>query len=91
MQVALQAATAAVGARREEDPPAKSHSRRSIPDKQYRPMLSQPAFNWEAPDKYVQLLHFEMEVANVLQAKVYDLNEEKKVPTIKNWLGREGM
>ena len=53
-------------------------------------MLSQPASNWEAPDRYVELLNFEMEVANVLQAKAYDL-EEDKVPGIKNWLVREGL
>ena len=32
-----------------------------------------------------------MEVANILQAKAYDLNHEEKVPIIKNWLGREGL
>ena len=52
-------------------------------------MLSQPAFNWKAPESYVKLLKFEMEVANVLQAKAYDLNEEEKVSAIRNLLGRE--
>ena len=32
-----------------------------------------------------------MEVATVLQANVYDLNDEEKEPTIKKWLGREGL
>ena len=54
-------------------------------------MLSQPVFDWKASDRYVELLNFEMEVANVHQAKVYDLYDEEKVPVIKNWLGREGL
>lgn len=54
-------------------------------------MLSQPVFDWKAPDSYVELLNLEMEVANVLQAKVDDLNYEEKVLVIKNWLGREGL
>ena len=48
-------------------------------------------FDWKAPDSYVELLNLEMEVANVLQAKVDDLNYEEKVLVIKNWLGREGL
>ena len=54
-----------------------------------RPMLSQPAFNWKAPDRYVELLNFEMEVANKFQAKAYYLNDKEKVPVLKNWLDRE--
>ena len=27
----------------------------------------------------------------MFQAEVYDLNDEEKVPVIKNWLGREGL
>ena len=34
-----------------------------------RPALMKPSFNWNAPDKYVELLTFEMEVANILQIK----------------------
>ena len=50
-------------------------------------MLSQPAFSWNTPDRYVELFNFEIEVANVLQEKVYDLSDEENVPIIKNWLG----
>ena len=39
---------------------------------------------WKASDRDVELLNFEMEVANMLQAKVYDLNGEEKVHIIKN-------
>ena len=54
-------------------------------------MLSQPTLNWKAPDRYLELLKCEMEVANILQTKAYDLNDEDKVPITKNWLGREGL
>ena len=47
------------------------------------------SMNWKAPDRYVELVSFEMEVANVFQGDVYDLIEEAKVPIIKTWLGRE--
>ena len=40
-------------------------------------------------DRYVELLNYEMEVANVLQAKEDNLSDKEKVPIIKNWLGRE--
>ena len=54
-----------------------------------RPALRQPSFNWNVPNKYVELLCFEMEVMNILQTKTYKLTVEGKVPMIKNWLGRE--
>ena len=53
-------------------------------------MLSQPQFYWKPPGRYVEL-EFEMEVANLLQAKAYNLNDEEKVLIITNWLGREGL
>ena len=46
----------------------------------------------ESPDKYVELLCFEVEVMNILQTRKYgkyELNEEEKVPIIRKWLGRE--
>ena len=46
------------------------------------PGLRQPAFDWTAPDKYVYLSDFEMEVMNILKTKGYELNEEGKVPMI---------
>ena len=52
-------------------------------------MLSQPAFDWKVPERYVELSNFEMEVSNVLQAKAYDPDDEEEVPIIKNWLCRE--
>ena len=95
-QVAIQEATMAVRAMKEAKLPTKPHTRRSNPEEHHRsrqagPMMSQPAFNWKVPDRYVELLNFEMHVANVLQADAHDLIEEGKVPIIKNWLGREGL
>ena len=63
----------------------------SLESEKDEPMLSQPAFGRKAPDRYVELLNFEMEVLNIFQAKAFDLNDEEKLPFIKNWLGREGL
>ena len=52
-------------------------------------MLSQQTFDWKVPDRYVELFHFEMEIANVLQVKTHDLNDKENVTIIKTWLGRE--
>ena len=41
-------------------------------------------------DKYVELLTFEMEVTNILQAKTYELNEEGYVPLIKKLVRQRG-
>ena len=83
-------------AMREADLLAKPHTRISILEEHQRPrqvgsVLSQPVFDWKAPDRYVELLNFEMEVSNMLQAKVYDLNDKETVPIIKSWLSREGL
>ena len=37
-----------------------------------RQALRQPSFDWKAPDKYVELLNFEIEVVNILQTRTYD-------------------
>ena len=52
-------------------------------------MMTQPAFNQKVPDRYVELLNFEMDVENVLPLEAYDPSEEGAI--IKNWLGREGV
>ena len=43
------------------------------------PTLRQPSFNWNAPDKYVELLSFEMKVTNIPLTKKYKLNGEENV------------
>ena len=85
-----------VRAMMEADLPTKPHTRRNSPEEPWRPRpakptLSQPAFNCNAPDMYVELLNFEMEVANVLHTIAYDLSNKVNVPSIKDWLGREGL
>ena len=70
MQVTLQAAIKVVGAKTEADLQTEPHTRRSSPEESYKarwaePMLTQAAFDWKTPDRYVELLHFEMEVENV--------------------------
>ena len=72
MQVASQLATVVVRAIRETDLSAKPHTRRT-PQAGLR--MSQPACNWKTPDRHVELLNFETEAANVLQA-AYDLSEQ---------------
>ena len=55
------------------------------------PVLVQPSFNWNTTDRFAELLSYEMEVRNILLTMTYELGEEEKVKTIKNWLGREGL
>ena len=54
-----------------------------------RPALKPAFFNWDAQNKYVELLSFEMEVTKILWMKTYKVIAEEKVPIIKNCLGRE--
>ena len=95
-QATIRVATMALRAMREADSLAKPHTRRSILEENQRPrqagpIMSQPGFSWKVPDRYVELLNFEMGVANVLQSEAYDFSEERKVPIIKNWLDRDGL
>ena len=43
-----------------------------------RPVLENMAFNWGTQDMYIELINFEMEVSNILEAKVYELPEEEE-------------
>ena len=36
-----------------------------------RPALKQAAFNWNAQDKYVELLNFDMDIIIILMTKTY--------------------
>ena len=72
----------------EAEPTTKPHTRKNSPDKPHTPrqtgtVLHQPAFDWKLLDSYVKLLNFEMEVSNILQTRLYALNDEEKVPIIK--------
>ena len=48
--------------------------------KHHRPVQEELSFNWNAPNKYVQLHNFEIEVINILQTKTCVLIEEEKSP-----------
>ena len=69
---------------------SEPHPRRNSPEefhrpRQGRPSLSQLAFDWKAPDRYLEWLNFKMEEAYILQMKTYNLNDEEKVPIIKTY------
>ena len=53
------------------------------------PALKQPQFNWEAADKYTEQKAFILKVRNVLST--YNAQEQEKITTVKNWLGRKGL
>ena len=42
------------------------------------------------PERYVELLSFHLEVVNVLETRAYEINDEERIPVIKNWVGLEG-
>ena len=92
--MAVQAATAKVMAMREVDagPTAGTNMANSVEACWHRHgglTLRKPSFNWNTPDKYIALSGFEREVTNILHTKTYELNEEEKVPIIKNSLRRK--
>ena len=42
-------------------------------------------------DRYVELLHFQLEVMILLETRAYETNDEERIPVIKIWLGWEGL
>ena len=95
MQAAIQPATVAVRMMQEADQTNEPPMRRNSPEECHRQRqagltLRQPTVDWKAPDKYVELLNFKLEVANILQIKAYDLNDEEKVAIIKNGKAKNG-
>ena len=90
-QVAFQAATAVMVTLRGMDAGSHLTPTANIREPQQqrhgRPATEKPWFNWNAQDKYVELLNFEMKVTNILERKAYENAVEVKVPVIKNWLG----
>ena len=88
-QVAIQAAMAAVMAIREEDAGHPSgtnmlNSGEAHRQRQDAPTLRQPSYNRKVQISMQNLLSFERKVINILQNKTYELNEEERVPVIKN-------
>ena len=87
-QAAVQAVKAVVMALREADAGTQLANtavpRESQRKRHDRLALEKPLFNWNAQDRYVDILNFEVKVKNILEIKAYKLSEEEKVPTIKN-------
>ena len=54
-------------------------------------MLQKLRFNWDVPDRYVELLNFQLDVMNILETRKYKRNDGERKPVIKNWLGGEGL
>ena len=54
------------------------------------PILVKLAFNWDAQDRYIELINFEMEILNSLVTKYMIIkSEEVKASVIKiGWAGR---
>ena len=75
-QVAIHSATATVMVLRETDAGLISGTSMANMGEAYiyrhgGPVLRQPSFDWNASDRYIELLSFEMEVTNILQTKTY--------------------
>ena len=45
--------------------------------RQDRPILVKPAFNWNSQDRSVDFMNFEMEVMNILETKAYKLRRKR--------------
>ena len=54
-------------------------------------VLEKLRFNWDMPDRYVELLNFQLEVMNILETRAYEINNEERMPVIRDWLGLKGM
>ena len=55
------------------------------------PQLRYPTFNCLAQNKYEKLKNFKMEVGDIFMTKRKYRKYRKKVLTINNWLGKEGL
>ena len=91
----MQAVTAVMMALRDTDETSCPATTATLTEPQRqkhgRQALERPLFNWNAQDRFIELLNIELEVMNILERNTYDLTDEEKVPVIKSWLGREGM
>ena len=88
MQVPIQTATVTVMVLKEADARLASDGSTANVGQAHRhrhgrAALRQTFFDLNAPDKYVELLCFEMEVTNMLQTKAYKLDDKEEVPIMK--------
>ena len=54
-------------------------------------ILKKPRLNWDAPDRYIKLLNFQIEVTHILETRAHEISNEEQIPVIKNWVGQEGL
>ena len=54
-------------------------------------ILENQRFNWDVPDRYVEVLNFKLEVKIILELRAYKIKDEENVLVIKNCLGKEGL
>ena len=47
-------------------------------------VLGKPKFNWDATDRYAELLNFQGEVMNILKTGGYEINDDENILVIKN-------
>ena len=82
-QVALQTATAAIIAFKDTETgpkPAKSPNQQENQRQMNGGLvLEKPRFNWDMPYRYDKLLHFQLEVMNILETRAYEINDEERI------------
>ena len=54
-------------------------------------ILEKHRLNWDALDRYVKLLNFQLEVTSIYETRAYEVSDEERIPVIKNWLGWKGL
>ena len=47
-------------------------------------VLEKLRFNLGIPDRYVELLNFQLEVINILETRAYEVNDKEWIPFINN-------
>ena len=82
-QVAIQAATAIMMAFRDTDIGAGQWQPQTSEKNKGRGMEYQE-LNWDAEERYVQQLDFELEVTSISDTRVYKISDKEKVPVLKN-------
>ena len=55
-----------------------------VQQKHGRPALEKSSFNWNAQDRQLELLNFDIKVVNIMKSEAYELTDEVKVLVIKN-------
>ena len=54
-------------------------------------VLEKVQFNCDLSDSYVELLNFQLKVSNILETRTYKINDEERMPFVRNWQGQQGL